>query len=70
MASTIVAGTSRHVENDWALRWQAVTYRPCIVLFKAHEKCYECGGLAAHLFDGKELCYVASEARFEGEASK
>jgi hypothetical protein len=41
-----------------------------IVLFKAHEKCYECGGLAGHLFDGKELCYVASEARFEGEASK
>jgi hypothetical protein len=40
------------------------------VLFKAHEKCYECGGLAAHLFDGKELCYVASEARCEGEASK
>jgi hypothetical protein len=29
----------------------------------------ECGGLAAHLFDGKELCYVASEARFEEEAS-
>ena len=44
--------------------------RPCIVLFKAHEKCYDCGGPAAHLFDGKELCYVASEARFEGEASK
>jgi hypothetical protein len=31
---------------------------------------YEYGGLAAHLFDGKELCYVASEARFEREASK
>ena len=30
----------------------------------------ECGGLAAHLFDGKELCHVANEARFEGEASK
>ena len=40
-----------------------------IVLFKAHEKCYDCGG-APHLFDGKELCYVASDARFEGEASK
>src|ERR1700730_5499761 len=62
-------GHPQRVEKWLGLRWEAFTYRPCIV-FKAHEKCYECGGLAAHFFDGKELCYAASEARFEGEASK
>lgn len=35
------------------LRWAAFKYRPCIILFKAHKKCYQCSGLTAHLFDGK-----------------
>jgi hypothetical protein len=64
-----LSGT-RSMSKIAGLAMEAFTYPPCVVLFKASEKCYACGGLAAHLFDGKELCYVASEARFEGEASK
>jgi hypothetical protein len=67
-ASQTIPSGQRQVPKRALLRREA---HIGLVLFKGHEKCYQ---WVRHKFVRweveEELCYVASEARFEGEASK